>query len=214
MKDARILALVLLPLIACAGPRGASKGQKQAIGITKAIDDVGDALGRGRAAIQITVQAHDELVSGKDGKLLVHYAELRDGQKEMAAAREKVDDKLSDLLAEGEVYFADWAEGLDDIHNETLREQSRRRHGDARASFDAMAAASRRIAELWDPVQQIVGDEVSYLSHDLNASSVQSLSTEAQTLRSAVADLGTAMNDYQRRAEEFRALVSPEGAGG
>jgi len=206
------VSCALLLLAACAGPRGASEGQQQALGVLGRIDEVAAALDVARKEIQITVQAHGALIPGRDGKLVVHYAELREGLAGMIEARDEVDGAIAELIADGEEYFADWADGFDDIESGTLREQGRGRHAEARARFDAMATAARRISGLWAPVERIVRDHVAYLSHDLNASSVQSLGEEAQQLRNAVAQLGRAMDDYERRADEFRRLVSPVAA--
>lgn len=116
------------------------------------------------------------------------------------AVRDRVD-KVEEIAGD---LFAEWERELGEIHNPTLRADSRKKLQATRMRFREMHGAMARAESSMAPVLTQFKDHVLYLKHNLNAQAVGSLRGEVTGIETDVQRL---LGDMRSSIAEARAFI-------
>jgi hypothetical protein len=168
-------------------------------------------LDRANAQIDSTLVSLDSLVAAKGGDLRAPYKKFStevDGIETSANAARQQAASMRDHTTET---FDAWASEAQNINDPAMKEISRERRDQARASYSRMQDASQKAKAAYDPFLSDLRDIRTYLGSDLTSSGVDAISgkitsvhREGDALKSALAQAQQAMNELKSQ------LASPK----
>jgi hypothetical protein len=199
MRQADLFQRVALVGLALAWPtttvRAQDEGVKQIEELVKAAGNTSQAMAEAKLQMQKTLDAYNALFADdvKDRKSA--YKKL---QKEMDGTERRRADirtRMSAMNIEAEALFKKWADSSAAIDSPDLRKRSDERLSRTKASYAEIGAAAQKTAEIYQPTMKALQDQVTYLSHDLNADAIASLKGDAAKLNAQAQDLLKQVDD-------------------
>ena len=103
--------------------------------------------------------------------------------------------------------FVEWEGEIGQISRADLRDKSREQLRQTRARFSKLLAAMKRAERKMDPVLVAFRDQVLFLKHNLDASAIASLETQATGIQSDVDALVRDLSASIREADAFLAAL-------
>ncbi len=108
------------------------------------------------------------------------------------------------MQIEADKYFADWTTSLDAMLNQDLRRRSEMRRDETKAGYDNIHQAAQKAAAEYDTFIGNFRDQLTFLGHDLNQSSISSLKEDAVKLNGEAAVL---FNEADGSMNVIRTLI-------
>jgi hypothetical protein len=130
-------------------------------------------------------------------------AELEDSEARAADVRariESIEEVAGDL-------FEEWEAEIGQISRADLRQKSSAQLRQTKARYAKLLAAMKRAERKMDPVLVAFRDQVLFLKHNLNASAIASLETQAAGIQSDVDALVRDLSASIREADAFLATL-------
>jgi septal ring factor EnvC (AmiA/AmiB activator) len=199
-----LVALAALP--AC---RSAYYGALERVGIQKRhiladrIEDGREAQQDAQEQFQDAFERFKTATRFEGGKLEETYrglaSELEDSEARAAEVRERI---ASIEQVAGDL-FDEWEEEISQISRADLRSKSSARLRETRARYAKLLAAMKRAERKMEPVLVAFRDQVLFLKHNLNASAIASLETQATGIQSDVDALVRDLESSIREADVF-----------
>jgi hypothetical protein len=174
-------AAVLLALAAPA--RSQDEGVKQVEQLVKKAGATVEAIAGARAQLVKTMDVYNglmvnEVTTDRKGAYKKLQQEMATTDKRRADIRTRADE----MKVEADALFKSWGDSTAAIADPALRKRSEDRLARTKASCAEIGNVAQRAADLYAPVMTALQDQVTYLGHDLNASSVASLKGDAAKL--------------------------------
>ncbi len=204
-------AIVCVVAIAIGGCASAKYSALEKVGIHKRdllVDGVEDARDSQSETREHLVSAYEQLgaLIGHDGgDLEKQYKRLN---KEVERARDatgELDDRLKSIDRVSEDLFNEWESELDLYSSQALRNDQAKKLEESRRQFKNMRSRMQVARNRVDPVMAVLGDNVLYLKHSLNAQAVAALRGEAANLEG---DVEALIRDMQVAIDEADAFIS------
>jgi hypothetical protein len=210
----RMCALAcLVALAAVPACRSAYYGALEQVGIQKR-HILADRIEEGREAQQDAQEQFQDAferfktaTSFEGGELEATYrglsAELEDSEARAADVRariESIEEVAGDL-------FEEWEAEIGQIARADLRQKSSAQLRQTKARYAKLLAAMKRAERKMDPVLVAFRDQVLFLKHNLNASAIASLETQAAGIQSDVDALVRDLSASIREADAFLATL-------
>jgi hypothetical protein len=129
--------------------------------------------------------------------------ELEDSEARAAEVRERI---ASIERVAGDL-FEEWEEEIGQISRADLRQKSSGQLRQTKARYAKLLAAMQRAERKMDPVLVAFRDQVLFLKHNLNASAIASLETQAAGIQSDVDALVRDLTSSIREADAFLATL-------
>ncbi len=210
-------ASVRLPtLVALAAVFGCSSmyyGALEQVGIQKRhilkdrIEDGREAQQDAQEQFQDAFERFKTATSFEGGKLEDTYhglaAELEASEARAADVRERIasiEEVAGDL-------FAEWEAEIAQISRADLRKKSSQQLAQTRTRYGKLLAVMKRAERKMEPVLVAFRDQVLFLKHNLNASAIASLETQAAGIQSDVDALVRDLQTSIREADAFLATL-------
>jgi hypothetical protein len=174
-------AAVLLALAAPA--RSQDEGVKQVEQLVKKAGATVEAIAGARAQLVKTMDVYNglmvnEVTTDRKGAYKKLQQEMATTDKRRADIRTRADE----MKLEADALFKSWGDSTAAIADAALRKRSEDRLAKTKLSCAEIGTVAQRAADLYAPVMTALQDQVTYLGHDLNASSVASLKGDAAKL--------------------------------
>ena len=146
-----------------------------------------------------------QALTGYDGGDLQDTYERLDGAYQRSQDRaEEVSDRVQNVDDVAQALFREWEEELEQYSDAGLRRRSESQLRDARSRYGELFRAMQRAEGSMEPVLSVLGDQVLYLKHNLNARAVAALDQEVARLETDVAAL---IRDMERSIDEANAFI-------
>jgi chromosome segregation ATPase len=201
---AAALLLVAVPL------RAQDEGIKQTERLIKASGETIQAIAEAKMQLQKTLDGYNTLVADQAKDRKGAYKTL---VKDMDTARAKADEagkRRAAMEQEAQTLFAGWSKSAEAISSEDLKKRSIQRLQDTQKRYDGILAEIRKAREQFDPLMKDLGDQVTYLGHDLNPSAAASLKPDADKLNEKAAKLLAQVDEANKAARDYINTLRPE----
>lgn len=208
MKAMRRAASRLLPLllVLCLGAcQSAYFGALEKIGIAKRellldrVDAARDSQGAAEQAYVDALTQFRAVVSVDAGELEAVYLELKASHDEAAARAQAFGERIAAVESVAAALFKEWEGELAQYGDASLRAKSKAQLERTRSRYRTVDQAMRRAEASFRPALKLLGDQVLFLKHNLNAAAIGAIKDELPRLQ---ADAATLQRDVQRATAE------------
>ncbi len=210
----RVASLAGLALLAgTLGCRSMYYGALEKVGIQKRhiladrIEDGREAQQDAEEQFQDAFERFKTATSFEGGELEATYRALADELDESEERAADVRERITSIEQVAADLFVEWEGEIGQISRADLQQKSRQQLQETRARFGRLLAAMKRAERKMDPVLVAFRDQVLFLKHNLNASAIASLETQATEIQSDVDALVRDLQASIREADAFLATL-------
>lgn len=214
-RPRRRIALALfcaLPLLAAC--QSAYYSALEKVGIAKRellldrVDAARSAQGDAEQAYVDALTAFRAVVAVDAGELESVYLKLKASHDEATARAQGFGDRVAAVESVAEALFKEWEGELAQYSDAGLRAKSKAQLERTRGRYRTLDQAMRRAQASFQPALKVLGDQVLYLKHNLNAAAIGAIKDELPRLQadaeSLRRDVQKATAEADRFLEEFR----------
>ncbi len=205
-----VAAAAAVALCGAATVRAQDEGVKMVERLVGKARSTVEAIASTKAQLGKTMEVYNTLMADTSTDRKGLYKKL---QSEMASTEEKraqIKVRADETNVEAANVFKSWTDSAAAISDPALRKRSEDRVTTTKASLDKVRAAGQKASDLYAPVMKTLQDQVTYLGHDLNASSVASLKPDAAKLNGQVAELDKQLDETISSANAAISAISPK----
>ena len=163
-----------------------------------------DSQEEAKEEFQSALEQFQALTGYDGGDLQDTYERLTDAYEQSQERAEDVSDRVQAVDDVAQALFREWEAELGDYTDAGLRRRSEGQLRTARARYGELYQAMQRAEGSMQPVLGVLGDQVLYLKHNLNARAVAALDSEVARLETDVAAL---IRDMERSIDEANAFI-------
>jgi len=206
----RMLALACLAGLACSS---VYYGALEQVGIQKRhiladrIEDGREAQQDAQEQFQDAFERFKTATSFEGGELEDTYRGLAAELEDSEARATDVRDRIASIEEVAGDLFEEWEGEIGQISRADLRKKSGAQLKETRARYAKLLAAMKKAERKMDPVLVAFRDQVLFLKHNLNASAIASLETQAAGIQSDVDALVRDLSSSIREADAFLATL-------
>lgn len=201
---------LLVSLLLLSGCSSAYYGAMEKVGVHKRdilvdrVDAARDAQAEAQTEFRSALERLDSLLNVDGGELESRYEALNADYEASQAAAEAVRERIAAVDDVAQALFDEWSDELDQYSNDNLRRDSAAKLRDTERRYGQLIDAMQRAAQKMDPILAKLLDNVLYLKHNLNASSLDTIRGEYQRLE---ADIGVLIADMERAIAESDSFI-------
>jgi ElaB/YqjD/DUF883 family membrane-anchored ribosome-binding protein len=176
----------------------------------KASGDAVQGLAEAKLQLQTTLASYNALVNELSKDRRGDYKKL---QKAVVETNKRVSEtqlRLATMDGEANAYFDGWTGSLENITNPDLRKRSAERLEDSEKRYAGILAALQQARKEFDPFMTALGDQITYLGHDLNPSAAASLKPDQLKLNERGEKVFARADDAIRTANDYIRALRPE----
>ena len=210
----RAASLAGLALLASAlGCRSLYYGALEEVGVQKRhiladrIEDGREAQQDAQEQFQDAFERFKTATSFEGGELEDTYRGLASALDDSEARAADVRERIAAIERVAGDLFAEWEEEIGQISRADLRKKSSAQLQQTRARYAKLLTVMKRAERKMDPVLIAFRDQVLFLKHNLNASAIASLETQAGGIQSDVDALVRDLESSIREADAFLATL-------
>jgi hypothetical protein len=189
----------------------AQQGFRQTDRLMARAESSARAIEETKAELQRTLEAYNSLFDGTAKNPRRAYTSALRGVDRALKRVAHVQKRLGEMQIEADKYFTDWTASLDSMLNQDLRRRSETRRDETKVGYDNSHQAAQKAAAEYETFISNFRDQLTFLGHDLNPSSISSLKEDAVKLNGEAAEL---FNEADGSTNVIRALIdqiSPAG---
>lgn len=201
-----LVRLLFIASLACLGAcQSAYFGALEKIGIAKRellldrVDAARDSQGEAEQAYVDALTAFRAVVSVDAGELEAVYLKLKASHDEAAARAQAFGERIAAVESVAAALFKEWEGELAQYGDAGLRAKSKAQLERTRSRYRSVDQAMRRAEASFRPALKLLGDQVLFLKHNLNAAAIGAIKDELPRLQ---ADAATLQRDVQRATAE------------
>src|SRR5690554_399013 len=197
-------AWLLAATLLLSGCQSAYYGAMEKVGVHKRdilvdrVDSARDAQADAQEEFKSALQRLDELLQFDGGELEARYEALNDDYESSKKAAKRVNDRIDAIDDVAQALFDEWQDELSLYTNDNMRRQSERSLRDTERRYNSLLTSMERAAATMDPVLAKLQDHVLFLKHNLNASAVDAIRGEYDSLQT----------DIQRLIQEMESAIT------
>lgn len=181
----------------------ASTPADRAATMSKNVSQTGRDLEASRAAVTQVLTTLNKLVTQPEGDMRGQYKDYLSAIKSLNSISAKVDESIGTMVANSQVYFADWGNQVALINDATLKQLSADRKQQAVTSLADLKTAMDKARAVYKPLAKDLDDIGLYLGNNLTASGIaamkprlDTIKVEAVSVRDALSSTVTALNKF------------------
>src|SRR5262249_50955818 len=99
------------------------------------------------------------------------------------------------MKTEADTVFKSWSDSASAISNPDLRKRSEERLTKTKATYAEIQAAGQKALDVYNPMMNTLRDQVTYLGHDLNPTSLASLKGDAAKINAQAQELSKRLDE-------------------
>lgn len=175
------------------------------------VDAARSAQGDAEQAYVDALTAFRAVVAVDAGELESVYLKLKASHGEATARAQGFADRVAAVESVADALFKEWEGELAQYSDASLRAKSKAQLERTRSRYRTLDQAMRRAQASFQPALKVLGDQVLYLKHNLNAAAIGAIKDELPRLQ---ADAESLRRDVQKAtAEADRFLKEFRGEG-
>lgn len=213
MNAGRRVLLGLLLMLAAAGLvacQSAYYGALERVGVAKRdllldrVDAARDSQGRAEQAYVDALTQFRTVVSVDAGELEAVHERLKASHDEAQARAQAFGERIAAVESVAGALFKEWEGELAQYSDASLRAKSKAQLERTRSRYRTLDQAMRRAEASFTPALKVLGDQVLYLKHNLNAAAIGAIKDELPRMQSDAANL---QRDVQRATAEAERFI-------
>jgi septal ring factor EnvC (AmiA/AmiB activator) len=198
-----------LALAAAAVVAAQDQGVKQVEELIKKANATVSAIGETKLQLTKTLGVYNSLLSDAATDRKDLYKKLQKEMENTEKRRAEIATRKGEMDTEAQALFQSWAESAKAISDPALRKRTEDRLTKTKASYAEIATVGSKASEMYGPVMKSLGDQVTYLGHDLNPSAVASLKPNATKLNAQADELVHRIDDTMATANKNIGTLRP-----
>lgn len=187
----------------------ADDGHKRTDELIERIDETVKEMREGRKRVVKTLAAYHEVFSREEKHRRSAYKDLVKSLDKQEERSKKLRERFKQLEKTAEKYFKKWNKSLKDIKKGELRDRSAARLEETRKRYHQLIRAGEEAQEGFRPVVEGLEDQVVYLGHDLNQTSVESLEGDRARINDEARGLMARIDSFAAAADAYVASLNP-----
>ena len=187
----------------------ADDGHKQTDKLIERVDETVKEMREGRKRVEKTLAAYHELFSREEKRRRSAYKDLVKSLDKQEERSKKLRERFKPLEKAAEKYFKERNKSLKDIKKGELRERSAARLEEMRRRYHELIRAGEEVQNGFRPVVEGLQDQVVYLRHDLNQTSVESLETDRAKINDEARGLMARIDSFAAAADAYVTSLNP-----
>jgi len=205
----RVVSVLVLGSIFLAGcESGATSGQKNVDNLTKAINNLGDSVKKGKTELEAMLTAYQQVINNEDGDLLTPFKTFHSGLDKVEKARANIQKVGTEAEIAADAFFAHWQQDLQKFQSDDMKKRSQDRLDQTKARFKEIDKTSDEARAAYEPLIATLKDHDLYLSNDLNHEAVKSLSKDAKDIKMNGDTLFKLIDDVLARIDKYNEVVA------
>lgn len=163
------------------------------------VDAARSAQGDAEQAYVDALTAFRAVVAVDAGELESVYLKLKASHDEATARAQSFGDRVAAVESVADALFKEWEGELAQYSDAGLRAKSKAQLERTRSRYRTLDQAMRRAQASFQPALKVLGDQVLYLKHNLNAAAIGAIKDELPRLQ---ADAESLRRDVQKATAE------------
>lgn len=210
-----LLFVVVVALLT--GCQSAYFGALEKIGIAKRellldrVDAARDSQGEAEQAYVDALTAFRAVVSVEAGELESVYLKLKASHDEASARAQAFGERVAAVESVADALFKEWEGELAQYSDASLRAKSKAQLERTRSRYRTLDQAMRRAQASFQPALKVLGDQVLYLKHNLNAAAIGAIKDELPRLQADAVNLQRDVQKATAEADRFLKEFRVEG---
>ena len=184
-------------------------GHKRTDKLIERIDETVKEMREGRKRVEKTLAAYHDVFSREEKHRRSAYKDLVKSLDKQEERSKKLRERFKRLEKTSEKYFKEWNKSLKDIRKGELRDRSAARLDKTRKRYHELIRAGEEAQKGFRPVVEGLEDQVVYLGHDLNQTSVESLETDRAKINDVARGLMARIDNFAAAADAYVASLNP-----
>jgi hypothetical protein len=192
------LAACTLMLAGCA-----STPADRAANMSKDVSKTGSQLDGTRQGVTQVLTTLNQMITQPNGDMRSQYKDYLSSVKSLNDTALKLDQSINTMVANSQVYFADWGNQVAAINDSTLKQLSADRKQQAVNSLNELKSAMDKARASFKPLAKDLDDIGLYLGNNLTASGIaamkprlDTIKVEAVGVRDALSSTANALNKF------------------
>jgi chromosome segregation ATPase len=162
-----------------------------------------------RKQVKKTLEAYNKMMKKSGDDRRSAYDKVTEEKQRCEKRAKEIQKRTHDMEKQATKFFDEWGENLEDIESEELRERSRRRLEDSHLRLERVSATGKDVKVEFDSFLANLGDHLTYLEYDLNATSAKSLEADRDKLDRQASRLFSKMDEATRVIQEYVHSLRP-----
>ncbi len=209
MSVQRLVWMLVLLGWGAVAAAAADDGHKRTDKLVERIDDTVKEMREGRKRVEKTLAAYHEVFSREEKRRRSAYKDLVKSLDKQEERSKKLRERFKELEKTAKKYFKEWNKSLKDIKKGELRNRSAARLDETRKRYHELIRAGEEAQNGFRPVVEGLEDQVVYLGHDLNQTSVESLETDRAKINEVARGLMAQIDTFAATADAYVASLNP-----
>lgn len=181
----------------------ASTPADRAADMSRSVSQAGKDLESSRTAVIQVLTTLNKLVTQPEGDMRSQYKDYLSAVKSLSSVSVKVDKSVETMIANSQIYFADWGNQVSAINDPTLKQLSADRKQQAVTSLNELKSSMDKARAAYKPLAKDLEDIGIYLGNNLTASGISAMKPrldaiklEAVGVRDALSNVASALNKF------------------
>jgi Protein of unknown function (DUF2959) len=181
----------------------ASTPADRAVSMSKNVVQTGQDLESSRAAVTQALTTLNQMITQPAGDMRGQYKDYLSAVKSLNEVSAQADRSIGTMIANSQVYFADWGNQIAAINDPALKQLSADRKQQAVANLADLKTAMEKARAAYAPLAKDLNDVGLYLGNNLTADGIaamkprlDSIKVEAVGVRDALTGVVTALNKF------------------
>lgn len=214
MKNKRLnQTLVLMAATAAAGwllaGCGTTRGYKQADKTGEGIASFRDEVLNGKKAIDQTMASLDAIAASAATNPRKAYEQYNKSVANLESTAEKVKKRRQDMQEQGQAYFAQWEQELQQVKNPEIRKLAAERKAKLKETFENIKNVMDPLKAQFGPWMSDLKDLDTYLGNDLTVTGVDSAKSLFAKTHKAGQEVQESMDALIAELNTISATITP-----
>jgi chromosome segregation ATPase len=162
-----------------------------------------------RKQVKKTLEAYEKMMKKNGDNRRSAYEKVTEEKKKCEKRAEETRKRIHEMEKQATKFFGEWEKNLKDIESEELRERSRQRKEDYHLRLERASVSGKDVKVELDSFLANLGDHLTYLEYDLNATSAKSLEADWDKLDQQASQLFDKMDEATRVIQECIRSLKP-----
>jgi DNA repair exonuclease SbcCD ATPase subunit len=162
-----------------------------------------------RKQVKKTLEAYNKMMKKNGDDRRSAYEKVTEEKQRCEKRAEEIQKRIHEIEKQATKFFGEWGKNLKDIESEELRERSSQRMEDSHLRLERASVTGKDVKVELDSFLADLGDHLTYLEYDLNATSAKSLEADWDKLDQQASHLFDKMDEATRVIQEYIRSLRP-----
>lgn len=187
----------------------ASTPADRAVDMARSVKRTGSDLESSRTAVTRVLTTLNQIVTQPQGDMVGHYKDYLSAVKSLNSISTRVDRSIGKMIANSQVYFADWSNQVSAISDTALKNLSEQRRQQAITDLANLKDAMNKARAAYTPLAKDLDDVGLYLGNNLTASGIAAMQSRLDTIKAEAVGVRDDLTSVANALGQFSATLAP-----